>query len=109
MLLDNQSRMMRDEKNRLKNDVDTFKEKVKENQEKVKLNNQLPYLVGNVVEVLDIEPEEENEEDGMAVDLDSQRKGKCCCSEDQPRGRQYSFPLLALLMQRRLSQEISWG
>jgi hypothetical protein len=48
---------------------------VKENKEKVKLNNQLPYLVGNVVEVLDIKPEDDNEEDGMAVDLDSQRKG----------------------------------
>jgi 26S proteasome regulatory subunit T5 len=47
-------------------------------QEKIKLNNQLPYLVGNVVEVLDIKPEDEDEEeDGAAVDLDSQRKGKC--------------------------------
>ena len=43
--------------------------------EKIKLNKQLPYLVGNVVEVLDVEPEEE--EDGGNVDLDSQRKGQC--------------------------------
>lgn len=28
-----------------------MKEKIKENLEKVKLNKQLPYLVGNVVEV----------------------------------------------------------
>jgi ATP-dependent 26S proteasome regulatory subunit len=28
-----------------------MKEKIKENQEKIKLNKQLPYLVGNVVEV----------------------------------------------------------
>ena len=33
--------------------------------------------MGNVVEVLDIKPEDEDEEDGAAVDLDSQRKGKC--------------------------------
>lgn len=44
--------------------------------EKIKLNKQLPYLVGNVVEVLNINPDEE-EEDGANVDLDSQRKGKC--------------------------------
>ncbi len=46
-------------------------------QEKIKLNNQLPYLVGNVVEVLDIRPDDDEEEDGAAIDLDSQRKGKC--------------------------------
>ena len=46
-------------------------------QEKIKLNNQLPYLVGNVVEVLDVQPEEEEEEDGATADLDSLRKGKC--------------------------------
>eukprot|EP00963_Diacronema_lutheri_P001659 scaffold109_cov368-Pavlova_lutheri.AAC.18 len=44
--------------------------------EKIKLNKQLPYLVGNVVEVLNINPDDE-EEDGANVDLDSQRKGKC--------------------------------
>jgi 26S proteasome regulatory subunit T5 len=29
-----------------------MKEKIKENKEKIKLNKTLPYLVGNVVEVL---------------------------------------------------------
>lgn len=32
-------------------ELDSFKEKIKENQEKIKLNKQLPYLVGNIVEV----------------------------------------------------------
>lgn len=60
------------------------------------MNKQLPYLVGNVVEVnlvqkyllnghmlidyscqlLDVDPEED-EEDGANVDLNNQRKGKC--------------------------------
>lgn len=31
-----------------------MKEKIKENQEKIKLNKQLPYLVGNIVEVLSL-------------------------------------------------------
>ena len=33
-------------------ELDSFKEKIKENQEKIKLNKQLPYLVGNIVEVI---------------------------------------------------------
>ena len=37
----------------------------------------LPYLVGNVVELLDVEPEDGQEEDGGNTDLDSERKGKC--------------------------------
>jgi ATP-dependent 26S proteasome regulatory subunit len=57
---------------------------IKENKEKVKLNNQLPYLVGNIVEVLDPSPGEgsdgegdEGEEDGAAADADAGRQGKC--------------------------------
>jgi hypothetical protein len=29
------------------------------------------------MQILDVNPEDENEEDGANVDLDSQRKGKC--------------------------------
>ncbi|KAL3132732.1 TATA-binding protein [Trebouxia sp. C0010 RCD-2024] len=76
-LLENEIRVLKDESQRLTLDQQTMKEKVKENKEKIKLNNQLPYLVGNVVEILDIKPEEEDEEDGANIDLDSQRKGKC--------------------------------
>lgn len=76
-LLDNEIRVLKDESQRLGLDQQSMKEKVKENKEKIKLNNQLPYLVGNVVEILDIKPDEEDEEDGANIDLDSQRKGKC--------------------------------
>lgn len=76
-LLDNEIRVLKDESQRLTLDQQSMKEKIKENKEKIKLNNQLPYLVGNVVEILDIKPEEEDEEDGANIDLDSQRKGKC--------------------------------
>ena len=37
---------------------------LQENVEKIKLNNQLPYLVSNIVEVLEVDPEEDEEEDG---------------------------------------------
>ena len=76
-LLDNEIRVLKDESQRLTLDQQSMKEKVKENKEKIKLNNQLPYLVGNIVEILEIKPEEEDEEDGANIDLDSQRKGKC--------------------------------
>ena len=42
---------VQDETQRLTLEHDAMKEKIKENQEKIKLNKQLPYLVGNVVEV----------------------------------------------------------
>ena len=76
-LLDNEIRVLKDESTRLSLEQSALKEKIKENKEKIKLNNQLPYLVGNVVEVLDLQPEEEEEEDGATADEDAQRKGKC--------------------------------
>ncbi|PKU85629.1 26S protease regulatory subunit 6A like [Dendrobium catenatum] len=75
-LLDNEIRVLKDELQRTNLELESFKEKIKENQEKIKLNKQLPYLVGNIVEILEMNPEEA-EEDGANVDLDSQRKGKC--------------------------------
>lgn len=75
-LIENEARVLKDEVKRLNLDLGNHKEKVKDNQEKIKLNKQLPYLVGNVVEILDVNPEDE-EEDGANVDLDSQRQGKC--------------------------------
>lgn len=76
-LLENDIRIMKSEFSRLVHEQNTMKERIKENQEKIKVNKQLPYLVGNIVELLDIDPNDEPEEDGANVDLDSQRKGKC--------------------------------
>ena len=63
-MLDNEIRVLRDDSNRLTHEEAGLGERVKENHEKIKLNNQLPYLVSNIVEVLDMDPEEEDEEDG---------------------------------------------
>ena len=43
---------LQDELQRTNLELESFKEKIKENQEKIKLNKQLPYLVGNIVEVI---------------------------------------------------------
>ena len=40
-------------------DLPSTKEKVKDNKEKIKFNKQLPYLVGNNVEILDANAEDE--------------------------------------------------
>ena len=49
----------------LNHQVKQAEEKVKENKEKIKLNKQLPYLVSNVVEILDPpKDDEEEQEDG---------------------------------------------
>uniref|UniRef100_A0A9I9CIQ8 AAA+ ATPase domain-containing protein n=1 Tax=Cucumis melo TaxID=3656 RepID=A0A9I9CIQ8_CUCME len=76
-LLDNEIRILKEEVQRTNLELESIKEKIKENQEKIKLNKQLPYLVGNIVEILEMNPEDEAEEDGANIDLDSQRKGKC--------------------------------
>lgn len=73
-LLEAEVKTNRSESQRLSHEKNYMSDKIKDNTEKVKLNKQLPYLVGNIVEILDID--EEEEEDGANVDLDSQRKGK---------------------------------
>ncbi|KAJ0398966.1 hypothetical protein P43SY_008192 [Pythium insidiosum] len=74
-LLDNEVRIMRSDIQRINHESNSQRERIKENNEKVKLNKQLPYLVGNVVEILELE-DDEDEQDGAATDVDAQRKGK---------------------------------
>jgi ATP-dependent 26S proteasome regulatory subunit len=51
---------------------------IKDNNEKIKLNKQLPYLVSNVIEILDLDAvDPDEEEDGGAVDVTAQKKDKC--------------------------------
>jgi 26S proteasome regulatory subunit T5 len=50
-MLDNEVKAMKNEANRLNFEHSSVKDRIKENNEKIKLNKQLPYLVGNVVEV----------------------------------------------------------
>ena len=57
-LLDNDIRVMKSDCQRISHESRGQKERIRENQEKVKVNKQLPYLVGNVVEVLEPEAED---------------------------------------------------
>mmetsp|Transcript_107567 Transcript_107567/g.286241 ORF Transcript_107567/g.286241 Transcript_107567/m.286241 type:complete len:441 (-) Transcript_107567:82-1404(-) len=74
-LLENDVRVMKSEQQRLHHEMKTIEEKTKDNKEKIKLNRQLPHLVANVAEILDLEPDEDDE-DGGTQDIDMMRNGK---------------------------------
>ncbi|KAG8912341.1 26S proteasome regulatory subunit 6A [Tulasnella sp. 408] len=93
-LIDNDIKVMRSETLRLQHEQAAMKEKVRENAEKIKQNKVLPYLVANVVEILDMDPEAE--EDGANQDLDSMRKGKCAVIKTSTRQTIF-LPLIGLV------------
>jgi len=95
-LLDNEIKIMKSEIMRISHELQAQKEKIKENAEKIKVNKTLPYLVSNVIELLDVDPEDQAEEDGANVDLDSQRKGKCAVIKTSTR-QTYFLPVIGLV------------
>lgn len=66
--------MMKQEQLRLMHEQNTMMEQVADNTQKIKQNKVLPYLVGNVVEILDMD---EEEEDGAVKNEQNAKKGKC--------------------------------
>ncbi|UZJ56337.1 hypothetical protein CBS101457_005657 [Exobasidium rhododendri] len=96
-LLENDIKIMRSEQMRLMHEHNTMKEKIKDNSEKIKQNKVLPYLVGNVVEILEMDPDiDEDSEEGANVDLDSRRKGKCAVIKTSTRQTIF-LPIIGLV------------
>ncbi|KAM7203421.1 putative 26s protease [Naviculisporaceae sp. PSN 640] len=95
-LLDHDSRIMQSEYNRLSHERAAMLEKIKENQEKIANNRQLPYLVGNVVELLDLDPTAESSEEGANIDLDAVRVGKSAVIKTSTRQTIF-LPLIGLV------------
>jgi len=62
-MLENEIRVMRSEVSRITHENNAQAEKVKDNKEKIKLNKQLPYLVANVSEILELEPTQDELEE----------------------------------------------
>lgn len=58
-MFDSNIRAMKGEEKRINHEIKVAHGRIKENNEKIKLNKQLPYLVSNIVEILDVDPEEE--------------------------------------------------
>lgn len=99
-LLDNEIKIMKSEVMRINHELQAQSEKIKDNTEKIKVNKTLPYLVSNVIELLDVDPQEE-EEDGAVVDLDAQRKGKCAVVKTSTR-QTYFLPVIGLVDEEKL-------
>ncbi|VDP54622.1 unnamed protein product [Heligmosomoides polygyrus] len=92
-LLDNEIRIMRSEVQRINHSVSMLKERIKDNNERIKVNKTLPYLVSNVVELLDLE--DNQEEEGANVDLDA-HKTKCAVIKTSTRAT-YFLPVVGLV------------
>eukprot|EP01084_Bolivina_argentea_P224987 380312_1 len=75
-MLENNIRVMKSETQRLKHQYKQGEEKVNENKEKIKLNKQLPYLVSNIVEILDVSKDEEELEEDNGLNKEN-IKDKC--------------------------------
>ncbi|KAG0638881.1 P-loop containing nucleoside triphosphate hydrolase protein [Tuber brumale] len=101
-LLENDLRVMRQEFQRLTHEKSNTKEKIKDNLDKIENNRQLPYLVGNVVELLDMDPTAEAAEDGANVDLDATRAGKSAVIKTSTRQTIF-LPLIGLVDPEKLS------
>ncbi|KAK4035130.1 26S proteasome regulatory subunit 6A [Parachaetomium inaequale] len=95
-LLENDARIMKSEFQRLSHEKATMAEKIKENMEKIANNRQLPYLVGNVVELLDLDPTAESSEEGANIDLDATRVGKSAVIKTSTRQTIF-LPLIGLV------------
>ncbi|GMM41521.1 proteasome regulatory particle base subunit [Hanseniaspora uvarum] len=75
-LLDNDIRIFRSELQRLMYEKQQMELKIKDNQEKIENNKQLPYLVSNIVEVIDNKDLQNDQQNGSAKNLDLSETGK---------------------------------
>ncbi|KAN0123568.1 26S proteasome regulatory complex, ATPase [Russula decolorans] len=101
-LIDNDIKVMRSEQLRLSHEQSVMKEKIRDNGEKIKQNKVLPYLVANVIEILDVDPE--GQEDGANQDLDSMRKGKTAVIKTSTRQTVF-LPLIGLVPPEQLEPQ----
>jgi 26S proteasome regulatory subunit T5 len=100
-LLENELKILKSEHARLKHEETTMKDKIKDNMDKIENNRQLPYLVGNVVELLDLDVEAEAAEEGANIDLDATRVGKSAVIKTSTRQTIF-LPLIGLVDHNKL-------
>lgn len=100
-LLDNEIRIFKSELQRLAHEKNVMIEKIKDNKEKIKNNRQLPYLVANVVEIMDLNKvdSKENSESstqGGNVNLDNTVEGKAAVVKTSSRQTVF-LPMVGLV------------
>ncbi|CAF4930642.1 unnamed protein product, partial [Rotaria sp. Silwood1] len=94
-LLDNEIKIMKNDIVRISHETQSTRDRIKENKDKIKVNKTLPYLVSNVIELFDLDPQGE-EDEGANIDLDAQRKGKCAVIKTSTR-QTYFLPVIGLV------------
>lgn len=100
-LIENDTRIMRSEFQRLSHEKQSMLDKIKDNVDKIDNNRQLPYLVGNVVEILDLDVTAEAAEEGANIDLDATRVGKSAVIKTSTRQTIF-LPLIGLVDHEKL-------
>ncbi|QLL33183.1 hypothetical protein HG536_0E00940 [Torulaspora globosa] len=100
-LLDNEIRIFRSELQRLSHENNVMLEKIKDNKEKIKNNRQLPYLVANIVEIMDMDAlgDKENSEavtQSGNLNLDNTAEGKAAVVKTSSRQTVF-LPMVGLV------------
>lgn len=99
-MLENEVRVLKSENMRLLHEQSSMKDRIKDNTDKISQNKVLPYLVGNVVEILDIDPDiDEDQEDKPAAG--ERRPGRCAVIKTSTRQTIF-LPLIGLVAPEEL-------
>jgi 26S proteasome regulatory subunit T5 len=92
----NNVKVMKREATSLTHQLKNVNLQIEDNEKKVKLNKQLPHLVSNFIEILDLPAEDEEDQEGDALDVDAARKGKSCVIKTTTRQTIY-LPVIGLV------------
>jgi len=95
-MLDNECKMMRSELGRITHEIEVMKQSIKDNTDKVKQNKLRPYLVANIVEILDLPTDEEKEDEGGSMSVDAQREGMAAVVKTSTR-QTFFLPVIGLV------------
>ncbi|WFD35466.1 26S proteasome regulatory subunit 6A [Malassezia cuniculi] len=94
-MLENEIRVLKSENMRLLHEQTGMKERIKDNVDKIAQNKVLPYLVGNVVEILDIDPDVDEDSDEKPPEGE-RRPGRCAVIKTSTRQTIF-LPLIGLV------------
>lgn len=101
-LLDNECKMMRSELGRISHDITVMQQGIKDNTDKIKANKLRPYLVANIVEILDLPTDEEKEDEGGTMSVDAQREGSAAVVKTSTR-QTFFLPVIGLVPTNELT------
>ncbi len=97
-LIENEVKVLKSEFQRLQHEQSQMALQVKDNAEKIARNKQLPYLVGNVIEILELENEEEED---AQMDVDATRE--CSCVVKASTRQTIFLPMIGLVDKKSLT------